>query len=324
MYYIVLSLIRAPTIRAQTAKISMFILFTKAPRLGFAKQRCQTFLEEREALTLAQELISSTLRCLDETGLPYVIHYAGDIRDFDFLETSNKAGFIKQAAGDLGQRMKAALAYEASRSTNNEPLILLGSDLIGLKSQELIKLDHLYRNASKANHIVSLAPCKDGGFGLIGMNSALLSGTVAQTEILVKIFLHMQWSHASVFKQLSQRIFEQDLELYIPFKLNDIDYIEDLLSYELGQLPVSMHEGSYCWIIELSDTRAILIPKYNFCSLNPQELLDQDAIISALVRSQQWRLHGVVGYRPGYESDLNDSRGFKPRLMRRPMYELRQ
>lgn len=311
----------------------MFILFTKAPRLGFAKQRCQAFLEEHEAFILAQELISSTLRCLDETGLPYTIHYAGNITDFGFLTSSHtlpkkaytrNASFIKQAAGDLGQRMKKALEYEAARSTNNEPLILLGSDLIGLQSQELIKLDHIYRKASKANHVISLAPCKDGGFGLIGMNSALLSGTVAQTEILDKIFLQMQWSHASVFKQLSQRIFEQDLELYIPFKLSDIDYIEDLLSYELGQLPVSMHEGSFCWIIELSDTRAILIPKYNFCSLNPQELLDLDAIISALVSLKQWRLHGVVGYKPGYESDLNDSRGFKPCLMRRPMYELRQ
>ena len=180
------------------------VLFAKYPVPGYAKTRLIPALGPEGAAQVHRHLAKRTVDILLQTGAPVEVRIAGgDQAQFrDWL--GEGPALVPQVEGGLTERL-----VDASRM---HPHLFFGADTPDLD------LD-IVRSAIRAlaTHDVVIGPAEDGGYYLIGMQTA-------RPELLVDI----PWSTDAVYPETLRRCQAQGLSTALLPSLADCDRPEDL------------------------------------------------------------------------------------------------
>lgn len=180
------------------------VLFARYPAAGAAKTRLIPALGPEGAAGVHRRLAKRTLGVLMDSGFPVELHYTG-AEAVDFREWLGEGfALVKQADGDLTDRLMAAL--------HPAPVIFFGSDTPGLSA-------HHVAGAVTAleSHPVILGPADDGGYYLIGMK-----------QPMPELLEDMPWSSDQVMPETLLRLAKKGVEPALLETLHDCDRPEDL------------------------------------------------------------------------------------------------
>jgi rSAM/selenodomain-associated transferase 1 len=190
------------------------ILFTRYPEPGRTKTRLIPALGRDGAADLSRRMTEDALRearlLAARRNTTLKIYYEGG----DVAQMAEWLGddliFVKQAEGDLGQRM--ARAFSENCGTEDGSAVIMGTDCPDLSAAILWRaFDLLLRND------LVLGPADDGGYYLIGLRSAC-----------DELFQDMPWSTDEVFSRTIGRATTLGLSFTRLETLRDIDRPEDL------------------------------------------------------------------------------------------------
>lgn len=182
----------------------VLVLFAKYPVPGFAKTRLIPALGAEGAARVHQHLTERTVRTLLASGASVEVRYAGATQAQMRAWLGDGVALVEQVQGGLTERM-----VDASRAG---PHIFFGAD-----TPELDVRTVRCAIALLANHDVVIGPAEDGGYFLIGMQSA-------QPALLTD----MPWSTEQVFTETIARCTSRGLTAAILPVLADCDRPEDL------------------------------------------------------------------------------------------------
>jgi len=132
------------------------ILFVRLPRFGTGKRRLARDIGAVAALRFERLMLARSLRRLDRDRR-WSLRLAVT-PDFAVRDWPGRLNITPQGAGDLGQRMRRALAAYPSG-----PAVLIGSDIPGLTAAHIAEAFALL-----GRHDIVFGPAKDGGFWLVG------------------------------------------------------------------------------------------------------------------------------------------------------------
>lgn len=183
------------------------ILFVKAPVLGRVKTRLAQDIGMVPATVLYRRLSARLLRAV-----------AGDRRWRATLAVTPdhavSAGFwprqltrIAQRGGDLGERMRRALAGASG------PAVIVGSDIPGIDRRHIATAFQFLRS-----HDVVIGPALDGGYWLIGVRCPAYAR---------RLFYDVRWSSAHTLADTLTGLPASARVAYLPV-LRDIDDAADL------------------------------------------------------------------------------------------------
>lgn len=187
-------------------------IMAKAPVAGLAKTRLIPALGARGAARLQRRLTRQVLRTAQQAGLgPVVLHGAPDTRHRFFRAVQACAGvpLLPQHAGDLGQRMHAAVCAPGQAG----PVIVVGTDCPALSPDDLRAAAERLRLGTD----VVVQPAEDGGYVLIGLRAPCWA-----------VFDGVAWSTDQVMAQTRERVAHQGLTLWEAPTLWDVDLPADL------------------------------------------------------------------------------------------------
>ena len=129
------------------------ILFFRIPRLGTGKRRLARDIGAVAAVGIERRMLSQSLRRLGRDRRWTLRLAVTPDRD-----ARRRRGAMPQGAGDLGLRMRRALA-----ACPPGPKLLVGSDIPGLTAAHIAEAFRLL-----GRHDVVFGPASDGGFWLVG------------------------------------------------------------------------------------------------------------------------------------------------------------
>lgn len=169
-------------------------VMAKAPQPGLAKTRLIPLLGAAGAARAQRQMTLQTLATVRgaSTG-PLTLWCAPDARHRFFRALHEQHGLVcrPQAAGDLGQRMAAAMEHHFA-AFPKQPWMVVGTDCPALKPE------HLQRAADALrSHEAVLIPAEDGGYVLLGLRRRLPI-----------VFERVDWSTADVLSQTRMRLRE--------------------------------------------------------------------------------------------------------------------
>lgn len=180
------------------------VLFAKYPVPGFAKTRLIPALGAQGAALVHRHLTERTVATLLASGAPVEVRYAGADLAQMRAWLGDDVALVEQVPGGLTERM-----IDASRPA---PHIFFGADTpdldVGMVRAAM---------AALVTHDVVIGPAEDGGYYLIGMQTA-------QTGLLTD----MPWSTAQVFPRTMARCAAMGLTCLTLPVLADCDRPEDL------------------------------------------------------------------------------------------------
>jgi rSAM/selenodomain-associated transferase 1 len=188
-------------------------VFAKAPVPGQVKTRLAPLLGADGAAALHAGLVRQALSAATRSRLGAVeLWCAPDALHPFFERCAQQFGVAlhRQEGGDLGERMKHAIAQGLA---HGEPVIVIGSDCPGLDAADL-------RAAAEAlrAHEVAIAPAEDGGYVLIGMS-----------RLVAEAFDGIAWGEPSVMAHTRARLAPRALTWKeLPARW-DVDRPEDYL-----------------------------------------------------------------------------------------------
>ncbi len=186
---------------------NLIIVFTRNPELGKVKTRLAKILGNQSALNIYNYLLKYTEQTIRNINCDKAVFYSVKIREDD-IWNSNIYQKLQQKGKDLGSRMSNAFKYAFEK--NYEKVIIIGSDLIDLKSKHISTTLKMLDN----NDVI-IGPAQDGGYYLLGMK-----------KIHSNIFENKDWGTATVLKDTLKDL--QHLDVFHLEELNDIDTFEDL------------------------------------------------------------------------------------------------
>jgi uncharacterized protein len=180
------------------------VLFARYPAAGMAKTRLIPALGDAGAAQVHRILAQRTLGVLRSNGLPVELHYTGG-DEIDFQAWLGD-GFtlVKQAEGDLTDRLIAAL--------HPTPVIFFGADTPDLAPHHIASAV-----AALDTHRVVLGPADDGGYYLIGM-----------AQPMPQLLIDMPWSTDQVMPETLRRLAKAGAEPALLETLSDCDRPQDL------------------------------------------------------------------------------------------------
>jgi uncharacterized protein len=185
-------------------------ILAKAPAPGFAKTRLIPVLGAERAALLQAALIERTAQtaCAAAVG-PVTLWATPDDSHRSFQAVGAKYGISirRQAAGDLGERMLAAM------TAANAPVLVVGTDCPALTPAHLRCAADMLLGGSDA----VVLPAEDGGYVLIGTRSAQPA-----------LFADMRWGSSEVMEATRRRLRKLGLSWQEPATLWDLDVAEDL------------------------------------------------------------------------------------------------
>jgi len=194
---------------------SAVLLFIKSPEKGKVKSRLAKTIGEDSALDVYKGLVYNTLENLrDGNYLFRLCFYPPDSGTIIKNWLGNTYCYTPQNGKDLGERMKNAFVQAFSDGV--EKVLLIGSDIPDMS----ISLINDAVKALDTNDAV-IGPAQDGGYYLIGFNSA---------SFLPDIFREIAWSTDSVFYQTMKVFGKSGLKVHVLRVLSDVDTFDDLLS----------------------------------------------------------------------------------------------
>jgi rSAM/selenodomain-associated transferase 1 len=182
-------------------------ILAKAP--GLAKTRLQSVLGEEGTAALQARLIARTLETARAAGTGPVTLWASPDTTHPALRTiALRPGLslARQPEGDLGERMRVALASAC-------PALVIGTDCPALTADHLRAAADVLRSGID----VVVVPVEDGGYALIGAR-----------EAYPQLFNDLAWSTATVMADTRRRMTETDLTWRELEQLWDVDVPEDL------------------------------------------------------------------------------------------------
>ena len=188
------------------------VIFAKAPIPGFCKTRLIDALGEEGAAALAAKMLCRTVEVAMRAALgPVELCVAPEPEHATLraLDMPPEVVWSRQAEGDLGARMAAAVLRTLARDEN---VLCIGTDCLELEVKHL-------KDAVRALHQnpVVIAPAHDGGYVLLGLS-----------QFDASIFQDMVWSTELVFKETIQRIERLGWRVTQLETLRDIDEPTDL------------------------------------------------------------------------------------------------
>jgi uncharacterized protein len=129
------------------------ILFVRLPRLGTGKRRLARDIGAVAALGFERLMLACSLRRLGRDR-----RWRSQLALTPDRAARRWSGAMPQGAGDLGVRMRRALA-----ACGPGPVVLVGSDIPGLTAAHIAEAFALL-----GRHDVVFGPARDGGFWLVG------------------------------------------------------------------------------------------------------------------------------------------------------------
>lgn len=180
----------SPMKAEHASRIGVAIL-AKAPIAGYAKTRLIPRLGPQGAATLQRWLLRRTVATAMQAAIgPVSLWCAPDVDHPEFARFSTAGALTirAQPAGDLGERMHAAIAESPTLAGT----LVIGTDC-PLLSPELLR----QAAAGLHEHDATVVPADDGGYVLIGLRRA------AQ-----QVFERVAWSTAEVMAQTRERLSE--------------------------------------------------------------------------------------------------------------------
>ena len=186
-------------------------IFCKLPEPGKVKTRLAECLGDGGAAELAGEL-AERLICRVAPAFSSELWFTledtmGFLARFPYL--AQKA----QAEGNLGERMRCALADGMTRADN---VILVGSDCPLIDAAYVADaFDRL------EDHDIVLGPVEDGGYALIGVR-----------HVLPPVFENMTWSTDSVLSETCRRLNVAGINYALLPLTWDVDRPADLKRYD--------------------------------------------------------------------------------------------
>ena len=156
----------APEIAAGTPEPTL-VVFAREPVAGTVKTRLATALGAQRAVEAYRELLDATLAYAVEARARHVVGAIElwctpepDSPFFRTLAARIGATLHRQSNGDLGQRMRMALADALTRASG---VLLIGTDCPTLGVAGLAAAAQIL-----VTHDAALGPAEDGGFVLVG------------------------------------------------------------------------------------------------------------------------------------------------------------
>lgn len=201
---------RSPTATAPVPDAVAVAVLAKAPVAGYAKTRLIPRLGAEGAAALQERLIARAVDTALSAGIGPVTLWCAPDADHPCFQEATRRRFIAlavQPEGDLGVRMLAA--FQAA----GRPLVLIGTDCPVLTPADLRDAAAALQNGAD----VSMAPAKDGGYGLI-----------AACRAFPRLFVDMPWSTDRVAALTADRARESDLRLTAMREVWDVDTPADL------------------------------------------------------------------------------------------------
>lgn len=190
------------------------IIFTRYPEPGKTKTRLIPALGAEKAANLHRQLIQNTLNqaqnLTKNRPVEVEVKYAGGSQELMQKLIPPPINCSPQSQGDLGERMKNALAENFSEQ--KQRILIIGTDCPGLDNHRLTQaFDQLY------HHDLVLGPALDGGYYLIGMQ-----------RTIPELFRKIDWGTELVLQQTLAIAQHLNLSYSLLDPLADIDRPEDL------------------------------------------------------------------------------------------------
>jgi len=190
------------------------LIFTRYPVPGRVKTRLIPALGPEGAAQLMARLTAHTLSraqtFANRHRLSLVVYYDGGsisrMRDW----FGPHLRYRPQISGDLGQRLRAALAE--TLAAGPQPVVIIGSDCPDLSAAILAAAFQ-----QLADHDLILGPALDGGYYLIGLKA-----------LHPELFQHIAWGTDQVLAQTQAKAFGLGLRTALLPVLRDIDRPADL------------------------------------------------------------------------------------------------
>lgn len=199
---------------------SRIILLTKAPEPGRVKTRLIPALGCDKAAAIYRQFLDQTLATLHGAALaPLAIYCSPSVHHpwFQRVKDQYDVTLCEQHAGDLGQRMDAAISTTLERV---ESCVLIGGDCPTLQGSDISEaLAALAKDCA-----VVLGPAHDGGYYLLGARRKI-------SPYLENI----DWGSASVFAETRQRLDRDGVKWHCLTIRSDIDTIEDYKNFITGK-----------------------------------------------------------------------------------------
>jgi rSAM/selenodomain-associated transferase 1 len=188
------------------------IVFSKAPRPGFAKARLIPALGQEGSAGLAHAMLSYTLSESLAAGIGKVeLCVTPSIGDVSWRGFSMPDGILitDQGEGDLGDR----LARAAHRSLKQgESVLLIGTDCVEMSADLLCNAVRMLSEYDAVMHCTS-----DGGYALLGLN-----------RFSPTLFAGIPWSTDAVAFTTLGKIGQMGWAVHVGRLLHDIDEPRDL------------------------------------------------------------------------------------------------
>lgn len=191
-------------------------LMARAPQIGKVKTRLARSIGEKNALGVYQELLQRAEREIarraellteNTTAVYWFVDPPEATEEMAHLYPSF-AAYLGQVAGDLGQRMSAALTELLGR---HPKALLFGADIPDLT------LEYLIAAAGALDSVdVVFGPTYDGGYSLIGAK-----------RIHAELFSQVTWSAARTLEESLEVCRKLKLSHHLLDELGDLDTIED-------------------------------------------------------------------------------------------------
>ena len=200
------------------------LLFTRYPEAGKTKTRLIPELGVGGAALLQKRLTERVAyqaeQLLQRSGIKTVVHYGGGNREKMARWLGLGLGLgptvcVKQAEGDLGQRMRSA--FEQTFASGVEVAVLIGSDIPDITTD---LLEQAFTSLLRKEMVIG--PSQDGGYYLVGMACDKAS------QLLPLLFEDMQWSTGGLFATTTNRLKKSGYDVAFLPTLRDIDLPEDL------------------------------------------------------------------------------------------------
>src|SRR5437773_1335638 len=197
---------------------TIVMIFAKAPVPGAVKTRLIPALGPACAAQLALRMLEHALQTAAEAGLgPVQLHCAPDAGHPALRAAADRAGAIclAQESGDLGERMRSALAAALQHSPR---ALLLGTDCPALDAGVLREAD-----AALAAGVEGVfVPTADGGFALTGFRREALAA-------IDRVFARIPWSTSTVMPVMRDHLLYADLRWTELATRVDVDEPADLM-----------------------------------------------------------------------------------------------
>lgn len=194
--------------------MEQLIIFSRYPEPGRTKTRLIPCLGAVGAANLQRQMTEHTLRQVRalraERAVDGVVAFTGATIAMMRAWLGDDWHYAPQAAGDLGQRMAAAIAN--SWGMGAQRTVIIGIDCPDLTPAILTAAFEQLRT-----HAVVLGPAQDGGYYLVGL-----------AEPLPALFTGIDWSTDQVLAQSLQAIAAEGKTCALLPTLGDVDYPEDL------------------------------------------------------------------------------------------------